>query len=104
VATLSKKGGALRTRCKYYTLSQESSKKKTIVSIARKLAELMYSVLRNKTTFKVLERRKQYLIEKQNILYSHNKSYFLNAEIEALTKIINFAKFCLSKIPEETMA
>jgi len=49
--TLSKKGSALRTRYKYYTLCQEASKKKTIVSIARKLAELMYSVLRNKTIY-----------------------------------------------------
>jgi transposase len=49
--TLSKKAGALRTRYKYYTLCQEASKKKTIVSIARKLAELMYSVLRNKTIY-----------------------------------------------------
>jgi len=51
--TLSKKGGALSTRYKYYTLCQEVSKKKTIVSIARKLAELMYSVLRNKTIYEV---------------------------------------------------
>jgi len=51
--TLCKKGGALSTRYKYYTLCQEVSKKKTIVSIARKLAELMYSVLRNKTIYEV---------------------------------------------------
>jgi len=49
--TFSKKGGALCTRYKYYTSCQEVSKKKTIVSIARKLAELMYSVLRNKTIY-----------------------------------------------------
>jgi len=49
--TFSTKGGALRTRYKYYTLCREASKKKTIVSIARKLAELMYSVLRNKTDY-----------------------------------------------------
>ncbi|MDR2719179.1 MAG: transposase, partial [Treponema sp.] len=51
--TLSKKGGALCTRYKYYTLCQEASKKKTIVSIGRKLAELMYSILRNKTTYEL---------------------------------------------------
>jgi transposase len=51
--TLSKKGGALCTRYKYYTLCQEASKKKTIVSIARKLAELMYSLLRNKTIYEL---------------------------------------------------
>jgi len=50
-AVRSKKGGALRTRFKYYTLTQEQSKKKTIVSIARKMAELMYSVLRSKTSY-----------------------------------------------------
>jgi len=51
--TLSKKGGALYARYKYYTSSQEASKKKVIVSIARKLAELMYSVLRNKTVYEM---------------------------------------------------
>ncbi len=45
-----KKGGALNTRYKYYVL-QGASKKKTIVSIARKMTELMYSVLRSKTVF-----------------------------------------------------
>jgi transposase len=53
VMTLSKKGGALCTRYKYYTLCHEASKKKTIVSIARKLTELMYSVLRNKTIYEI---------------------------------------------------
>jgi transposase len=47
----SKKGGALKTRYKYYTFTQELSKKKTIVSIARKLTELMYSVLRNEVAY-----------------------------------------------------
>jgi transposase len=51
--TLSRKGGALCTRYKYYTLCREASKKKTIVSIGRKLAELMYSILRNKTTYEL---------------------------------------------------
>jgi transposase len=46
----SKKGGALNTRYKYYVL-QGASKKKTIVAIARKMTELMYSVLQNKTVF-----------------------------------------------------
>jgi len=47
----SKQGGALRTRYTHYTLCQGASKKKTIVSIARKLTEHMYSVLRNKTPY-----------------------------------------------------
>jgi transposase len=47
----SKKGGALQARYQHYTSGQGLSKKKTIVSIARKLTELMYSVLRNKTAY-----------------------------------------------------
>jgi transposase len=46
----SKSGGALRERYRYITGSG-MSKKKTIVSIARRLAELMYSVLKNKTEY-----------------------------------------------------
>jgi hypothetical protein len=47
----SKSGGALRERYKYKTAGQGTSKKKTIVSIGRRLAEIMYSVLRNKTEY-----------------------------------------------------
>ena len=47
----SKHGGALRERFLYLTTSQGQSKKKTIVSIGRRLAELMYSVLKNKTEY-----------------------------------------------------
>ena len=47
----SKHGGALRERYKYVTAFQGASKKKTIVSIGRRLAVLMYSVLRNKTKY-----------------------------------------------------
>ena len=50
VAARCKKGGALAERYKYYT-AQGMSKKKTIVSIGRRMAELMYSVLRNKTEY-----------------------------------------------------
>jgi transposase len=46
-----KQNGALRARYKYYTLCQGASKKKTIVSVARKLTEYMYSILRNKTVY-----------------------------------------------------
>jgi transposase len=45
------KGGALQARYKHCTSGQGVSKKKAIVSIARKLTELMYSVLRNKTAY-----------------------------------------------------
>jgi transposase len=47
----SKSGGALQERYKYKTAGQGMSKKKTIVSIGRRLAEIMYSVLKNKTEY-----------------------------------------------------
>jgi hypothetical protein len=50
-AVRSKSGGALQERYKYKTAGQGTSKKKTIVSIGRRLAEMMYSVLRNKTDY-----------------------------------------------------
>jgi transposase len=50
-AVRSKRGGALRERYKYITACQGASKKKTIVSIGRRLAELMFSVLKNKTVY-----------------------------------------------------
>jgi len=50
-AVRSKTGGALQERYKYKTAGQGTSKKKTIVSIGRRLAETMYSVLRNKTEY-----------------------------------------------------
>ena len=46
----SKDGGALRERYTHYTV-QGASKKKTVVSIARKLTEHMYSVLKSKTAY-----------------------------------------------------
>jgi transposase len=51
-AVRSKRGGALRERYLYKTAEKGQSKKKTVVSIGRRLAELMYSVLRNKTKYK----------------------------------------------------
>jgi transposase len=47
----SKKGGSLKERYAYLTMSQGKSKKKTIVSIGRRMAELMYTVLRTKTKY-----------------------------------------------------
>jgi transposase len=52
-AVLCKSGGALRERFIYLTKHQGKSKKKTIVAIRRRLAELMYSVLKNKTEYEV---------------------------------------------------
>jgi transposase len=49
----SKSGGALKERYRYKTEVNGLSKKKTIVSIGRRLAELMYSVLKNKTVYEV---------------------------------------------------
>jgi transposase len=51
VAVYSKRGGALRERFQYKTEIKGLGKKKTIVSIGRRMAELMYSVLRNKTSY-----------------------------------------------------
>jgi len=50
---VSRSGGALKERYLYMTKIQGKSKKKTIVSIGRRMTELMYSVLRNKTTYEV---------------------------------------------------
>jgi transposase len=50
-AVRSKQGGALRARYKYITSGQGASKKKTIVSIGRRLAEIMFSVLKNKSVY-----------------------------------------------------
>jgi transposase len=52
-AVRSKSGGALRERYKYITAQQGASKKKTIVSIGRRMAEMMYSVMRNKSEYEV---------------------------------------------------
>jgi transposase len=49
----SRKGGSLKERYDYLTMFQGKSKKKTIVSVGRRMAELMYSVLRNKTKYEV---------------------------------------------------
>ena len=50
-AVRSKSGGALRERYRYITAGCGASKKKTIVSIGRRLAEIMFSVLKNKTVY-----------------------------------------------------
>jgi transposase len=50
----SKYGGALKEMYLHKTQEKGLSKKKTIVSIGRKMAELMYAVLRNKTEYEPL--------------------------------------------------
>jgi transposase len=47
----SKKGGALKEMYVYKTSGKGLGKKKTIVAVGRRMAELMYSVLRNKTNY-----------------------------------------------------
>jgi len=52
-AVSSRHGGALKERYLYKTSVKGFSKKKTIVSVGRRLSEIMYSVLRNKTKYEV---------------------------------------------------
>ena len=47
----SQKGGSLKERFIYLTRFQGRGKKKTIVSIGRRMAELMYTILRDKTDY-----------------------------------------------------
>ena len=49
----SRHSSSFKERFIYQTAFQGKSKKKTIVSIGRRMAELMYSVLRNKTTYEL---------------------------------------------------
>ena len=46
-----KKGGKLKARYEYMTLEKSKSKKKAIVAIARRLAELMYTMMRDRTWY-----------------------------------------------------
>jgi transposase len=51
--TWSSKGGALRERYEYMTKEQGKGKKKTIVAIARRLGELMYTLMKEGTEYEV---------------------------------------------------
>jgi len=53
VMVRSGKGGALRDRYIHLTREQGKGKKKTLVAIGRRMAELMYSILRSKTDYEV---------------------------------------------------
>jgi len=48
-----KKGGRLKERFRYMTIERAIGKKKSIVSIARRLAELMYVLMRDGTTYEI---------------------------------------------------
>ena len=47
-------GGRLKERFAYMTLEKSIGKKKAIVAVARRLAELMYTLLKNDDTYKCL--------------------------------------------------
>ena len=51
MAVRSKRGGAVRERYLYKTAVKGLGKKKTVVAAGRRMAELMYSVLRNKSVY-----------------------------------------------------
>ena len=59
-----KKESSLKERYTCITMFGGKSKKKTIVAIARRLAEIMYSMLRDKTSFeqKIWSGRREYLL------------------------------------------
>jgi transposase len=47
----SRAGGKLKARYEYMTITKSKSKKKAIVAIARRLAELMYTLMRDGTKY-----------------------------------------------------
>ena len=47
----SKEGGKLKERYEYMTIEKSISKKKAILAVARRLAELMYTMLKNGTDY-----------------------------------------------------
>jgi transposase len=49
----SKKGGSLKERYEYMTAEKGISKKKAIVAIARRLSELLYTLMKNGTNYEV---------------------------------------------------
>jgi transposase len=53
VMVRSKKGGALKERYEYMTQVKGLGKKKAIVAIARRLAELLWTLLRNGNSYEV---------------------------------------------------
>ena len=48
-----KHGGALRERFEYMTKTKGISRKQAIVAIARRLAELLYTMVKNGTNYEV---------------------------------------------------
>jgi len=57
--------------------------------------------LPNERTFKILEERKHYLLTKSQSNDTQNG--YANAEIEALTRIMDFTKLVLQSFPDEAI-
>jgi hypothetical protein len=58
----------------------------------------------NKDTFEILEERKKYLLQKkQKNGDDINKNGYINREIGALDRVINFTKLVLKNFPKETI-
>ena len=55
--TRTKKGGKLKARYEYMTIEKSISKKKAIVAIARRLSELLYTLMKNGTRYEEREFR-----------------------------------------------
>ena len=53
----SKEGGSLKERYEYMTVEKGISKKKAIVAIARRLSELLYTLMKNGTEYEVRKMR-----------------------------------------------
>jgi len=58
----SKKGGALKERYEYMTVEKSKSKKQAIVAVARRLAELMYTLLKEGNVYET----RKFVPEKKN--------------------------------------
>ena len=63
----SKDGGSLKERYEYMTAENGKSKKKAIVAIARRLSELLYTLMKNKTRYEVRKFRSGTKIEKREV-------------------------------------
>jgi len=49
----SKEGGSLKERYEYMTAEKGISKKKAIVAVARRMTELLYTLMKNGTNYEV---------------------------------------------------
>jgi len=63
----SKSGGALKERYKYMTEEKGKSKKKAIVAVARRLSELLYTLMRHGTGYEVRQFRPEKKVEVEQL-------------------------------------